>query len=71
MNYCLLLRVSVTSNTPSTPAGAHKAALSLPFLSWTGKKNYDDRVLGQDKDGEGSLTISVMGKTDSDSTWGN
>jgi len=33
-----------------------KAALSLPLLSWTGEKKYSERLVGQDKDRERSLT---------------
>jgi len=33
-----------------------KAALSHPFLSWTGEKKYDERLEGRDRDRERSLT---------------
>ena len=33
-----------------------KTALSLPLLNWTGEKKYGERLEGQDKDREGSLT---------------
>jgi len=33
-----------------------KTALSLPLLSWTGKRKYDERLQGQVKEGERSLT---------------
>ena len=33
-----------------------KTALSLPLLSWTGERKYDERLEGQDKDRERSLT---------------
>jgi len=33
-----------------------KAALSLLLLSWKGKKKYNERLIGQDKDRERSLT---------------
>ena len=29
-----------------------KAALSLPLLSWTGERKYNERLVGQDKDKE-------------------
>jgi len=29
-----------------------KAALSLPFLSWTGDRKYNERLMGRDKDRE-------------------
>ena len=31
-------------------------ALSLPLLSWTGERKYDERLMGRDKDRERSLT---------------
>jgi len=40
-------------------AGCHvptKATLSLPLLSWTEEKKYDKRLVGQEKDGERSLS---------------
>jgi len=33
-----------------------KTALSLPLLSWTGERKYDERLMGGDKDRERSLT---------------
>jgi len=33
-----------------------KTTLSLPLLSWTGQRKYDERLEGQDKDREKSLT---------------
>jgi len=33
-----------------------KAALSLPLLCWTGEKKYNERLVGQDKERERSLT---------------
>jgi len=33
-----------------------KTALSLPLLSWTGERKYDERLQGRDKDRERSLT---------------
>jgi len=33
-----------------------KAALSLLFLSWTGEKKYNERLMGPDKDRERSFT---------------
>jgi len=33
-----------------------KTTLSLPLLSWTGERKYDERLEGQDKDRERSLT---------------
>jgi len=33
-----------------------KVTLSLPFLSWTGEKKYDERLVGRDEDREISLT---------------
>jgi len=35
---------------------ATRAALSLPLLSWTGERKYDERLKGRDKDRERSLT---------------
>jgi len=32
--------------------GVHKAALSLPLLSWTGERKYNGRLIGQYKDRE-------------------
>jgi len=36
--------------------GAHQDTLSLPLLSWTGEKKYDEGLVGQDKDRERSFT---------------
>ena len=33
-----------------------KTALSFPLLNWTGKRKYDERLEGRDKDRERSLT---------------
>jgi len=33
-----------------------KSALSLPLLNWSGERKYDERLEGQDKDRERSLT---------------
>jgi len=33
-----------------------KPLLSLPLLSWTGERKYNERLEGQDKDRERSLT---------------
>jgi len=33
-----------------------KAALSLPLLSWTGERKYNERLLGRDKGRERSVT---------------
>jgi len=33
-----------------------EAALSLPLLSWTGERKYDQRLMGRDKDRERSFT---------------
>jgi len=33
-----------------------KTTLSLPLFSWTGEKKYGERLKGQDKDRETSLT---------------
>jgi len=33
-----------------------KTALSLHLLSWAGERKYDERLVGQDKDRERSLT---------------
>jgi len=41
-----------------------KVALSLPLLNWTGKRKYDERLVGQDKDGGDHSRITVTGKTD-------
>jgi len=53
----VLLNFGVTSWF--SPAGCQvptKAALSLPLLSWAGEKKYDERLKGQDKDRERSLS---------------
>jgi len=42
--------------------GAHQSPLSLSVLSWTGKKKYDERLMGQDKDRERSLTNYCHGQ---------
>jgi len=39
-----------------------KTALSLPLLSWTGERKYDERLEGRDKDREGSLTSYCHGQ---------
>ena len=39
-----------------------KAALSLPLLSWTGERKYDERLEGRDKDRERSLTSYYHGQ---------
>ena len=39
-----------------------KAALSLPLLSWTGERKYNERLLGQDKDRERSFTDYCHGQ---------
>jgi len=36
--------------------GAHQNTLSLPLLSWTGERKYDERLESRNKDREGSLT---------------
>jgi len=33
-----------------------KTALSLPLLTWTGERKYDERLEGRDKNRERSLT---------------
>jgi len=33
-----------------------KTALSLPLLSWTGERKYDEKLEGRDKDRETTLT---------------
>ena len=39
-----------------------KTALSLPLLSWTGERTYDERLEGRDKDRERSLTNYCHGQ---------
>jgi len=39
-----------------------KTALSLPLLSWTRERKHDERLEGQDKDRERSLTICCHGQ---------
>jgi len=39
-----------------------KTALSLPLLSWTGERKYDERLEGRDKDRERSLTNYCHGQ---------
>jgi len=39
-----------------------KTALSLPLLSWTGERKYDERLESQDKDMERSLTNYCYGQ---------
>jgi len=39
-----------------------KTPLSLPLLSWTGERKYDERLKGRDKDRERSLTIYHHGQ---------
>jgi len=39
-----------------------KAALSLPFLSWTGDTKYNERLVGQHKDGGRSFTNCCHGQ---------
>jgi len=39
-----------------------KTALSLPLLSWTGERRYDERLVGRDKDRERSLTNYCHGQ---------
>jgi len=39
-----------------------KTALSLPLLSWTGERKYDERLKGRDKDRERSLTDYCHGQ---------
>jgi len=36
--------------------GAHPNRSITPLLSWTGKRKYDERLEGRDKDRERSLT---------------
>jgi len=43
-----------------------KAALSLPLLSWTGERKYNESLVGRGRD---HSLITVTGKTDS--AWGN
>jgi len=45
-----------------------KAALLLLLLSWTEKKTYGERIMGQRKMVTDYSQITVMGKTDL--TWG-
>jgi len=40
-----------------------KTTLSLPLLSWTGERKYDERLKGRDKDRERSLTSYSHGQT--------
>lgn len=46
-----------------------KATLSLPILSKTGKRKYNESLVHREKDRERSLTNYCNGKTES--TWGN
>jgi len=39
-----------------------KTTLSLPVLSWTGKRKYDERLQGRDKDRERALTNYCHGQ---------
>jgi len=39
-----------------------KTALSLPLLSWMGERKYDERLEGQDKDRDTSLTNHCHGQ---------
>jgi len=39
-----------------------KTALSLPILSWTGERKYDERLKDRDKDRERSLTNCCHGQ---------
>jgi len=39
-----------------------KTVLSLPLLSWTGEKKYDERLESGDKDRERSLTNNCHGQ---------
>jgi len=39
-----------------------KAALSLVLLNWTEERKYDERLVGQDKDKERSLTSYCHGQ---------
>jgi len=39
-----------------------KTTLSLPLLSWTGERRYDERFKGQGKDRERSLTFYCHGQ---------
>jgi len=39
-----------------------KITLSLPLLSWTGERKYDERLEGRDKDREKLLTNYCHGK---------
>ena len=39
-----------------------KTALSLPLLSWTGERKYDERLMSRDKDRERSLTSYCHGQ---------
>jgi len=39
-----------------------KTTLSLPHLSWTGERKYDERLEGRDKDSERSLTNYCHGQ---------
>jgi len=36
--------------------GAHQNCSITPFLNWTGERKYDERLEGQDKERERSLT---------------
>ena len=38
------------------------APLSLPLLSWTGEKKYEERLMGRDKGRERSLTRYPQGQ---------
>jgi len=49
----IVFSVMVSINECQVPTNA---ALSLPLLNWTGEKKYDERLTGQDKGRERSLT---------------
>jgi len=41
----------------------NKMTLSLPLLSWTGERKYDERLVGRDEDRERSLTNYCHGRS--------
>jgi len=45
-----------------------KADLSLPFLSWTGKRKYHEKLMGREKDRE--ITQQLLSRA-KQMTWGN
>ena len=47
---------------PGWTPGACQAALSLLLLNWAGEREYNERLMGRDKDGERSLSNCCHGQ---------